>query len=47
MKMDSYDQDYYHDLDANFSLPDDIIFDADNKPVMVVPGLINTTGFRV
>ncbi|MDA3956742.1 radical SAM protein [Oceanispirochaeta sp.] len=47
MKLDSYDQDYYQELDADFSLPEGIIFDEDNKPVMSVPGLINTTGFRV
>lgn len=47
MKMDSYHQDYYLDLDSDFTLPEGISFDKDKKPVMEIPGLKNTTGFRI
>ena len=47
MTMESYNQDYYLDMNKDFVLPGGIEFDEDNKPVMAVPGLKSTTGFRI
>lgn len=47
MTMDSYHEDYYLEMDSHFTLPEGISFDKDKKPVMEIPGLKNTTGFRI
>ena len=47
MTMDSYNQDYYLKMDPDFVLPEGIEFVEDNKPGMALPGLKNSSGFRI
>lgn len=47
MKLESYDLPYYQRMDPDFVMPAGVELDAEEKPVMTVPGLTGSTDFRI
>lgn len=47
MRCESYDLDYYQNIEPDFILPEEYDVAEDGKILLSVPGLINPTGFRI
>ncbi len=45
VKLLSYDLDYFRNMDSSFSWPNAVTPDEDGHPIVVVPGLTNSTDF--